>query len=164
MIDGFPKYDRVSARIHPSEKQKLKKSGHNAREAIEYFNSIYHDKVGALKIEEYFLNKEIEDIREQLILKERKLSRIQQAIDEFHIDKLSSFRVDSYQKIIDMYNRHNKNSTKTHNTFEEFIQGKYIREEIIEEEVLNFPDCSLDEYCCDLLQYYNDVVLVSRTV
>ena len=157
-MSEFNKEARISARVHISEKEKLKKSGYNARQAIEYFNSIANKKVESLKIEEYFLNKEIEDLKEELILKERKLDKLQKVIDEFHIDKLSSLRVDSYHRIIDLYNR-----DRTKQTFEEFIEGNYIQEKFIEVEVNKFPECDMEEFCNDLLNYYNDVILVSKT-
>lgn len=157
-MSGFNKEARISARVHISEKQKLKKSGYNARQAIEYFNSIANKKVESLKIEEYFLNKEIEDLKENLILKERRLDNIQKQLDEFHVDKLSSLRVDSYHRIIDLYNR-----DRTNQTFEEFINGSYIQEKFIDVEVNKFPECDVDEFCCDLLKYYNDVILISKT-
>lgn len=157
-MSEFNKEARISARVHIAEKEKLKKSGYNAREAIEYFNNVYHDKIGALKIEEFFLNKEIEDMKELLIVKERRLSKIQQTIDEFHIDKLSYLRVDSYQRIIGIYNR-----DKTNQTFEEFINGQYIQDKFIRSEVEKFPDCDLVTFCEDLLKYYEDVILVSKT-
>lgn len=154
----FPTDSKISARIHIKEKKKLKKSGYNARQAIEYFNSVYHDKIGALKIDEYFLNKEIEDLKEKLILKERKLSEIQKAIDDFHIEKISYMRADSYKKIIEAYNRNGTNES-----FESFINGKYIQELFINDEVEKFPECGLEEFCDDLLKYYNDVILLSPT-
>ena len=158
---GFTKFDRISARIHPSEKEKLKKSGYNARQAIEYFNSLAGRKIDALKIEEHFLNKEIEEMREELILKERRLAKIQQIIDEVHIDRLSSLRVDSYQVIIDMFNTYKKTSSNT--TFEQFVNGSYIHDKFISDEAGKFPECDVDTFCEDLIEYYNEVVLVGRT-
>lgn len=157
-VSEFNKEARISARVHISEKEKLKKTGYNAREAIEYFNSIAGKRIESLKIEEYFLNKEIEDMREELIRKERRLEQLQKTIDEFHIDKVSSLRVDSYQKIIDLYNR-----DITNISFEEFVNGNYIQEKFINVEVGKFPDCDVGEYCNGLLDYYNDVILVSKT-
>lgn len=154
----FLKYERISARIHPSEKEKLKRTGYNARQAIEYFNRLASKKIDALKIEEYFLNEEIENLKEQLILKERRLDKIQKIIDEVHIDKLSHLRVDSYQKIIDLYNRDG-----TKQSFEQFLNGEYIKDRFVSREVDKFPDCDMDTFCSDLLEYYNDVVLVGRT-
>lgn len=155
---GFLKFERISARIHPSQKEKLKKSGYNAREAIEYFNSISNKKIDSLKIDEYFLNKEIEELKEQLILKERRLESIQKVINDMHVDRLSSLRVDSYQEIIDLYNRNN-----TKKSFEDFIGGQYIRDKFISLEVDKFPDCDMDTFCNDLLDYYEDVILIGRT-
>ena len=149
---------RISARVHPSVKEGLESSGYNAREAIEYFNSIVTNKIDALKIEEHFLNKEIEDLKEELIIKERRLGIIQKEIDNVHIDRVSSLRVDSYQKLIDLYNLHSNNES-----FEEFINGSYIKDEYIVKEVHKFPDCDMDTYCLDLIKYYDDVILVGKT-
>ena len=79
-MSEFIKEARISARVHESDKLKLKKSGYNARQAIEYFNSLTSKKIDSLKIEEYFLNKEIEDLRDILIVKERRLEKIQKTI------------------------------------------------------------------------------------
>lgn len=156
MSRKVPKEARISARVHISEKEKLKKNGYNARHAIEYFNHASSKKLDALKIEQFFLNKEIEDLKYDLIAKEMKLESIQKQIDECHIDKLSSLRVESYQKIIDIYNRWNTNES-----FEDFINGGYVREKFIESEVP--VDCDIDTFCDDLLNYYDDVILVSKS-
>ena len=158
MKNGFNKEARISARVHPSEKEKLKRSGYNARQAIEYFNKIVSKKVDSLKIEEYFLNKEIEELKLDLIAKEMRLDEIQKTIDEYHIDRVSSLRVDSYQKIISIYNR-----DRTNQSFEEFICGGYIQNKFISPEVEKFPDCDMEEFCVDLVEYYNDVILVGKT-
>lgn len=157
-MSEFNKEARISARIHISEKEKLKKSGYNAREAIEYFNSISGRKIESLKIEEYFLNKEVEHLKEELIIKERRLDILQKTIDDYHIDKVSYLRVESYQRIITLYNR-----DRTNQSFEEFIGGNYIQEKFIESEVNKFPECDVEEYCSDLIDYYNDVILVGKT-
>lgn len=159
MKNTFNKEAKISARIHESYKRKLKNSGYNARQAIEYFTQITGKKLDSLKIDEYFLNKEIEELKEILIIKERRLNKIQNEINNMHIDRLSSLRVDSYQKIIDKYNRNN-----TTQSFETFINGSYVRKEFISNELCKFPDCDMDEFCNDLLNYYNDVILVSNTV
>lgn len=154
----FNKEARVSARIHESEKEKLQRSGYNVREAVEYFNSVVSTKIGALKIEEKFLLDEIEELNDLLALKERKLSRIQVLINDYHVDTLSSLRTDSYMKIIALYNR-----DKSKQSFEEFVGGNYIQEKFISVEAHKFPELDVDEYVRDLLKYYNDVILVSQT-
>ena len=153
----FPKEAHISARIHESEKEKLKRTGYNVREAIEYFNRIANNKVESLKIEEFFLNREIEDLRDLLIIKERKLDRIQQEINEHHIERVSALRVDSYQKIIELYNR-----DRTNQSFEDFVGGSYIREKFISMEVVKFPECDMESFCSDMLDYYNDVIIVGH--
>lgn len=157
-MSEFNKEAHISARVHIADKNKLKKSGYNARQAIEYFNSISNNKLDALKIEEYFLNKEIEDMKEHLILKERKLNKLQQAIDELHIDKLSSLRTDSYAKIVGVYNR-----DRTNQSFEEFVNGRYIQEKFIEPEADKFPECSFEDFVFELVDYYKNVILLSNT-
>lgn len=157
-MSEFNKEAQISARIHISEKEKLKRSGYNARQAIEYFNSVASNKLDSLKIEEYFLNKEIEDLKMDLIVKEMRLDEIQKTLDEYHIDKLSTLRVDSYKKIIGIYNR-----DRTNQSFEQFISGNYIQREFISVEVDKFPECDMDEFCSDLLEYYENVILVSNT-
>lgn len=154
----FNKDARVSARIHESEKEKLKRSGYNVREAVEYFNSVVSTKIGALKIEEKFLLDEIEELQDLIISKERRLSKIQVLINEHHMDTFSSLRTDSYVKIIDLYNR-----DRTNQSFEEFISGQYIQDKFISVEVKKFPDVDMDTFCSDLLEYYNDVILVGHT-
>lgn len=147
---------KISARIRLSDKEKLRKSGYNSREAIEYFNYVSSKKLDALKIEQYFLNKEIEELKYDLIAKEMRLDDLQKQIDECHVDKLSSLRVESYMKIIGLYNR-----DKTNQSFEEFIRGSYIREKFISQEVP--VDSDIDTFCDELLDYYRDVILVSPT-
>lgn len=153
----FDKYARVSARLHPSEKEKLKKTGYTARHAIEYFNQLALKEVDRLSIEEHFLNKEIEDLKFDLIAKEMKLEDIQKRKDELYTSYLSELRVKSYQKIVSMFGGNSSNET-----FDEFITGKYVNEVIISE-VIDL-DCSMEEYTQGLLDYYKDVILVGRTV
>ncbi len=157
-MSKFYKTEKISARIHPSEKQKLKRSGYNVRQAVEYFNRVVSTKIGALKIEEQFLLEEIEELEELLASKERRLSKIQVMINEHHVDALSSLRTDSYVKIIELYNR-----DMTNISFEDFIKGNYIQENFISVEVDKFPDVDMDTFCSDMLKYYNDVILVGQT-
>lgn len=156
------KFERVSARIHPSDKEKLSKTGYNARQAIEYFNSISCNEVDQLSIEEYFLNKEIEDMKYDLISKEAKLEDIQKRKDEIYKGNLSQLRVQSYQKIIGMYTDVDDKTSVTTQAFEEFIEMRFIENTIVRE--LASVQCPLDEYKEGLLNYYTDVILVGRTI
>lgn len=160
-MSEFPGYERISARVHPSEKEKLKKSGYNAREAIEYFNKVANTEVDSLSIEEYFLNKEIEDLKYTLISKEARLADIQKRKDDLYKCNLSELRVQSYHKIISMYNDVDDKTGVTNTPFEEFIEMRYIENTIIKE--LASVQCPLDEYKEGLLSYYQDVILVGRT-
>lgn len=153
----FNKFARVSARLHLSEKEKLKKSGYTARHAIEYFNQLALSEVDRLSIEEHFLNKEIEELKYDLLCKEMKLEEIQTKKDSLYKSHLSELRVKSYQKIISLFG---ENSSKQ--SFEEFITGKYVKD-VITSEVISL-DCNLEDYNQGLLDYYNDVILVGRTV
>lgn len=155
-MSEFNKYARVSARLHQSEKEKLKKSGYNARHAIEYFNQLSLNEVDRLSIEEHFLNKEIEELKIDLISKEMRLEDIQKRKDGLYKSHLSELRVKSYQKIIGMFGN---NSSKE--SFDEFITGKYVTD-VITSEVISL-DCTMEDYKQGLLDYYNDVILVGRT-
>jgi len=157
------KYERVTARIHPADKEKLKKSGYNARQAIEYFNKISGSDVDQLSIEEYFLNKEIEDLKYILIGKEAKLEDIQHKKDEIYKGTLSELRIKSYQYIISMYTDVDDSSAgRVKEPFEEFIEGRYIENTMIKE--LASVQCPLDEYKEGLLDYYHNVILVGKTI
>ena len=156
----FDKYARVSARLHPSEKTKLKKSGYTARHAIEYFNKIANNEVDLLSIDEFFLNKEIENLKIDLIAKEMQLEEIQKRKDELYTSKLSELRIKSYQNIIAMYGDIGEDGNLKQ-SFEDFVQGKYIQDNISSE--LSGLNCDLDDYMEGLLNYYNDVILVGRT-
>lgn len=160
-MGNFPKYERISARIHPLEKEKLKKSGYNAREAIQYFNELANNEVDSLSIEEYFLNKEIEEMKYALIAKEAQLEDIQIRKDEIYKSHLSELRIRSYQNIIGMYNDVDENTSQTKASFEEFIEMKFIEQTMIKD--LASLQCPLDEYKEGLLNYYRDVILVGRT-
>lgn len=151
------KFERISARIHPMEKEKLKKSGYNARQAIEYFNKVSNNEVDQLNIEEYFLNKEVEDLKYTLIAKEARLEDIQKRKDEIYKGHLSQLRIDSYQKIIGMYNDVDEKTSRTNDSFEDFIEMKFIERTMMGE--LSLLRCPLEEYKEGLLDYYNDVIL-----
>lgn len=157
-MSEFIKHARVSARLHPAEKDKLKKSGYTARHAIEYFNQLSLKEVDRLSIDEHFLNKEIEELKIDLIAKEMRLDEIQKRKDELYKSHLSELRVKSYQKIIAMYG---DMPSESNETFGEFITGKYVQE-VIENEI-NSLNCDLEDYSKCLCEYYNDVVLVGRT-
>lgn len=154
---GFNKEATISARIHISEKEKLKKSGYNTRQAVEYFNSVVTNKFDALCVEEFFLNKEIEDLKMDLISKEMRLEEVQREKDNLQIDKLSKLRVDSYKKMVAKFNYDNTNQD-----FETFLQGSYIKQ-LINEEVSMIPNCSFDDYVDGLINYHKNVILVSNT-
>ena len=160
-MGNFPKYERISARIHPLEKEKLKKSGYNAREAIQYFNELANNEADSLSIEEYFLNKEIEEMKYALIAKEAQLEDIQKRKDEIYKSHLSELRIRSYQKIISMYNDVDEKTSQTKASFEEFIDMKFIERTMIKD--LASLQCPLDGYKEGLLDYYRDVILVGRT-
>ena len=155
----FNKFARVSARLHQSEKDKLKKSGYTARHAIEYFNQLALSEVDRLSIEEHFLNKEIEELKYDLLCKEMKLDEIQTKKDSLYKSHISELRVKSYQKIISLFN---ENESGKQEPFDQFITGRYVKE-VISSEVISL-DCNLEEYNRGLLDYYNDVILVGRTV
>lgn len=157
-MSEFNKYARVSARLHQSEKEKLKKSGYTARHAIEYFNQLALSEVDRLSIEEHFLNKEIEELKYDLLCKEMKLDDIQTKKDSLYKSHLSELRVKSYQKIISLFN---ENESGKHESFDQFITGRYVKE-VISSEVISL-DCNLEDYNQGLLDYYNDVILVGRT-
>ena len=168
MMGNFPMYARISARVHESEKEKLKNSGYSAREAIEYFNKIVNTDIDSLKIEEFFLNKEIEDLKEELICKEMKLENIQKQKDELYVGTLSELRVNSNQKIISMYGINAKSkynelesTVSRGESFEKFIQGTYIQEVISQEVSVN--NCTFEEFEEGLINYYEDVIKVGMT-
>ena len=154
---GFNKEATISARIHMSEKEKLKRSGYNTRQAVEYFNSVVTNRFDALCVEEFFLNKEIEDLKMLLVSKEMRLEEVQLEKDNLQIDKLSKLRVDSYKKMVGMFNYDNTNQE-----FDEFLQGSYIQK-LIREEVQMIPNCTYDEYVDGLVDYHENVILVSNT-
>lgn len=156
-MSEFDKYARVSARLHPSEKEKLKKSGYTARHAIEYFNQLALSEVDRLSIEEHFLNEEIQELKFDLIAKEMQLEEIQKRKDDLYKSHLSELRIKSYQKIISMFG----DSNSSNETFEEFTTGKYVHDVIVSE-VISL-DCNMEDYTKGLLDYYNDVILVSRS-
>lgn len=156
------KFERISARVHPMEKDKLKKTGYNARQAIEYFNNVSNNEVDQLNIEEYFLNKEVEELKYTLIAKEARLEDIQKKKNEIYKGNLSQLRIDSYMKIIQMYNSSDERTSTTNDSFEDFIEMNFIEKTMIGE--LSCLQCPLDEYKEGLLDYYQDVVLGSRTV
>lgn len=145
----------VSARISEEDKYKLKKSGYNVRQAIEYFNDVSINKFDALKIEQFFLNKEIEQAKYDLIAMEMRAEDLQKEIDKYHIERVSYIRVESYQRIISKYN-----SYSSKQSFEEFINGTYINDHFISPECDKFPDCDMETFCRDLVEYYHSVALI----
>lgn len=152
------KYAMVTARVHESEKEKLKKSGYTARHAIEYFNKVSNKEFDSLRIEEFFLNKEIEELKLDIIAKEMKLEDIMKRKDELYRGKLSDLRIESYQKIIGLYNEDN---TLSKGSFDDFIERKYVKDVIGKEVITN--DTSLEEFREGLLGYYHDVIQVCNT-
>lgn len=148
----------VTARVHESEKEKLKKSGYTARHAIEYFNKVSNTKMDSLQIEEFFLNKEIESIKLDLIVREMRLEEILKEKDELYRAKLSDLRIESYQKIINLYS---ENGERVKESFDEFIEGNYIKDLMVKEVIKE--ETTLNEYKGGLLDYYNDVIQVGNT-
>lgn len=71
-----------SAKLHPAEDAKLKRSGRNAREAIEYHNAVSLTPKGALEIDIHFLKKDIDDLKYYLISLEKKLEDMEDEYKE----------------------------------------------------------------------------------
>ena len=55
-----------SAKLHPAEAEKLKRSGRNAREAIEYHNMVTLTPIGSLEIDIHFLPNVPDNASEQI--------------------------------------------------------------------------------------------------
>lgn len=66
----------VSARIDKTEKDKLKTTGYNARQAIEYFNSLFADEIESLRIQKFFLMEEIIKQNEKLLILKHQLEEL----------------------------------------------------------------------------------------
>lgn len=164
MAKGFTMYGRVSARVHESDKQLLKDNKRTAREAIEYYNKVCSTITGYLKTKEFFLQKEIDEMKYELIAKEMELADIQKKLNDICIDNLSELRVKSYQKIIGLYGLDEPVNTgcALKETFEEFIQGSYIQD-MIRKESLLIPEVDKDEYEGGLLEYFNNVIKIGMT-
>ena len=164
MVKGFPMWARISARIHESDKQLLKDNNRNPREAIEYYNKVCSTKTGYLKVKEFFLQKEIDEMKYDLIAKEMELADIQKKLNDICVDNLSELRVKSYQKIIGLYGLDDTKGTgaKLNEPFEDFIQGSYIQDTIHKECIL-FPEVDPEEYEKGLLDYFNNVIKVGMT-
>lgn len=156
-----PMWARVSARVHESDKQLLKDNNRTAREAVEYYNKVCSTTTGYLKVKEFFLQKEVDELKYDLIAKEMELDDIQKKLNDICIDNLSELRVRSYQKIIGMYGLDDsKGSLKE--TFEEFVEGGYIQE-VISKESLLIPEVDHEEYEKGLVDYFNNVINVRMT-
>ncbi|MBO6123127.1 MAG: hypothetical protein J6P09_04745 [Methanobrevibacter sp.] len=164
MANKFTMYGRVSARVHESDKQLLKDNNRTAREAVEYYNKVCSTTTGYLKVKEFFLQKEIDEMKYQLIAKEMELADIQKKLNDICIDNLSELRVKSYQKIIGLYGLDTPIDTGggLKETFDEFIKGSYIQEMISKESIL-FPEVDQDEYERGLLDYFNNVIKIGMT-
>ena len=158
MANKFTMYARVSARVHESDKQLLKDNGRTAREAIEYYNKVCSTTTGYLKVKEFFLQKEIDEMKYDLIAKEMELSDIQKKLNDICIDNLSELRVKSYQKIIGLYglDENVSSGSKIKESFEDFIQGSYIQDKISKESLL-IPEVDQVEYERGLLDYFNNL-------
>ncbi len=147
----------ITGKVHESDKEKLKKSGYNVRQAVEYFNKVVLNEYDKLDIDEFFINKELEDAKDEVIRLERKLESIQVKKDKLYRDKLSDFRVNSYCKVLSIFNEDTTNQSLDH-----FLEGSYVKD-IIRKEVID-TDCTVDDYIGGLKEYYEKVILVSNTI
>ena len=162
----FPKSSRVSARVHPSIKKMIDESRYNAAELLEYAIRERTNEKKIMEIEEYFLIKEIDDMKYELIVKEKRLDDLQKLKKAMYGDDLSELQLNSYQKIISMYSEYSeqfKNKYDEANySLEQFIQLKGIQQNIIGD--LAILDCPMDKYVEGLLDYYQDVRHASQTI
>jgi hypothetical protein len=72
----------VSGRVLEKEKQKLQKSGYTVAETVTYFNKQYCEPVKALEIDIDFLNREIFDLKMEIISKEMRLEELQKNLEK----------------------------------------------------------------------------------
>ena len=164
MANKFTMWGRVSARVHESDKQLLKDNDRTVREAVEYYNKVCSTTVGYLKVQEFFLKKEIDEMKYLLIAKEMELADIQKKLNDICIDNLSELRVKSYQKIIGLYGLEGSesNGSQLKESFEDFIKGSYIQDVISKESII-IPEVDREEYERGLLDYFNNVIKIGMT-
>lgn len=164
-MTSFPKGAKVTARVHESVKDKLKRSKYNARQAIEYFVDKVTDERTAMEIEEYFLIKEIDNMKYDLITMEKRLEDLQKIKKDMYGDDISELQISSYQKIISMYAEYSEQFTNRYDdanySLNDFVQIRGIQKTIIHD--LAILDCPMNEYVEGLLDYYHDVRQISQT-
>lgn len=72
----------VSGRVPEREKMKLKEMNKNVSHAVHYFVNQIADPVGSLEVDIYFLKKEINELKMELIVKEQCLEKLTKELDE----------------------------------------------------------------------------------
>ena len=77
----------VSGRVMQKEKDKLQKSGYSVAETVTYFNKQYCEPVKALEIDIDFLNREIYELKMEIISKEMRLEELQKNLEKEKMKK-----------------------------------------------------------------------------
>lgn len=144
----------ITAKLNPAEKEKLKQSGYNSREAIEYFNSMVNNVKDRLDIDAFFLNKEINQLKEELLVREKRLEEINKQQELITQDDDTLLKTESYKKIIRMYRSDN---TKSKKEFKDYINEGFIHNTILNE-IISI-DSTVEEYTTGLLSFYEDTII-----
>lgn len=142
----------IGAKVPLAEKEKLSQSGYNCREAVEYFNSMVNNAKDRLSIDAFFLNKEINHLKEELLIKEKRLEEITKQQELITQDNDTLLKTESYKKIIRMYNSDN---TKSKKEFSEYIKEGFIHNTILSE-VISI-DSTVEDYTAGLVSFYDDM-------
>lgn len=135
---------RVSAKVTEKDKELLKKSGYNPRHAIEYFVKEVTSKQDMIKVEKYFLEKEINDLKMDIIVREMRLEQINDELDLVNVDGVDydNETVNSFEKTKNLY----LNNFSTHCSLEDFLKLDKYEINLFFDAQSKMTHMSVDEY------------------
>ena len=97
------KSEVVTAKLDPNEKAKLKKSGYNARQAIEYFNMAKGKPCENIEIDLHFMKQDLRSAKVNLMQKEYEIKELEEKLEELGGSKKEVSEDDKLNELIEEF-------------------------------------------------------------
>lgn len=135
---------RISAKVTAKDKELLKQSGYNPRHAIEYFVKDVSSKENNIKVEKYFLEKEIQDLKMDIIVREMRIDEINKELDLVSVDGVDydTETVSSFEKTKHLY----LNNFSIHCSLDDFLKLDKYEINLFFDTQCKLTHMSVDEY------------------
>lgn len=97
------KTEVVTAKLDPNEKAKLKKTGYNARQAIEYFNFVRGKPCENIEIDLHFMKQNLRSAKVDLMQKEYEIQELEERLEKLGGSKKEITDEDKLNEIVEEF-------------------------------------------------------------